>query len=77
MNFKISDNTRMYVQSTTGHTYDEIISMPLNEGAGVNPNNFSPFRDSRAKEIKPRGSVYLQMNLIAKLKDVSQRFFNF
>jgi hypothetical protein len=77
MNFRISEGTRMYAQSTTGHTCDELISMSLNEGEKVNPNGFSPFRDSGAKEIPSRGSVYLQMKLVAKLKDVSRRFFNF
>lgn len=77
MNFKISEGTRMYAQSTTGHTCDELISMSLKEGGEVNPNDFSPFRDSGAKERPSRGSVYLQMKMVAKLKDVSRRFFNF
>lgn len=77
MNFRISESTRVYAQSTTGHTCDELVSMPLNEGGKVNPNDFSPFRDSSAKEIQSRGSVYLQLQLVAKLKDVSRRFFNF
>lgn len=77
MNFQISKGTRRYVQSTTGHTYDELISMSLNEGGKVNPNDFSPFRDSGTKEIPSRGSVFLQMKMMARLKDVSRRFFNF
>ncbi len=77
MNFRISEGTRMYAQSTTGHTCDELISMSLNEREKVNPNDFSPFRDSGAREIPSRGSVYLQMKMVARLKDVSRRFFNF
>lgn len=77
MNFRISEGTRMYAQSTTGHTCDELISMSLNEGGKVDPNDFSPFRDSGTKEIPSRGSVYLQMNMVARLKEVSRRFFNF
>ena len=77
MNFRISEGTRMYAQSTTGHTCDELISMSLKEGGKVNPNDFSPFRDPDAREIPSRGSVYLQMKMVARLKDVSRRFFNF
>lgn len=77
MEFKISENTRRYAQEITGHSCSEMASMALNEGGNVKRGNFSTFRDSRAREIPPRGSVYLQMNLVAKLKDVSRRFFNF
>lgn len=77
MNFRISENTRKYAQRITGHTSDDLVSMSLSEGEQVNPDNFSPFRDPGAKEIPSRGSVYLQMKLVARLKDVSRRFFNF
>ena len=77
MNFRISEGTRKYVQSTTGHTCDDIISMSLNEDDKVNPDDFSPFRAFGAKEIPARGSVFLQLKMVAKLKDVSRRFFNF
>lgn len=77
MNFRVNKSTRNYAQAITGHAYDDLILMPLEEGEKVNPDNFSPFRDSGAREIPSRGSVYLQMNRVAKLKEVSRRFFNF
>ena len=77
MEFKISENTRRHAQEITGHSCSEIVSLTLDEEVKVKQGNFSPFRDSRAREIPPRGSVYLQMKLVAKLKDVSRRFFQF
>ncbi len=77
MKFKISDDTRKYAQEITGLSCNEIASMTLDESRSVNQGNFSPFRDSRAREIQPRGSVYLQLNFVARLKDVSRRFFRF
>lgn len=77
MNFSISERTRISVEHITGRTYDDLKSMPLSEEGKKHPNDFSPFRDQDAREIPSRGSVYLQLQKIAKLKDISRRFFKF
>ena len=77
MAFKISSKTRYVVQSTTGLSYEELLKTPLKESGKVKPQSFSPFRDPRVREIPPRGSVFLLLNKIAKLKVVSRKFSNF
>ncbi len=77
MNFEISEDMRNYACTTTGHSYDELISMPLKETEKVDSNKFSPFQDPNAKGLPSRGSVYLQLKLIARIKDVSRCFFKF
>ncbi len=75
MKFKISDDTRKYAKEITGLSFNEIASMTVDERRSVNQGHFSPFRDSRAREIQPRGSVYLPLHFVARLKDISRRFF--
>lgn len=77
MEFLLSQSSRSVGQSVTGYSYDRLLRLPLHESGKADSRAFAPFRDRKAREIPPRGSVLLLLKLVMKLEDASRRFFHF
>lgn len=71
MKFSLSNDTRALIQRSTGLNRAQQQSVPLSE---IHENDSSEgrncYRIKKPRDLKPRGSVYLQMGRVLSLKTV-------
>lgn len=62
------------IEDITGGKVADIASSPISSCVSMNGSAVSSFQNPNISEIPPRGSVLLQMNRIARLKDAVRTF---
>lgn len=71
MEFSLSNDTRVLIQRSTGLDMMQQRSVPLSE---IHEKDSSEgrkcYRIKKPRDLKPRGSVYLQMGRVLSLKTV-------
>lgn len=71
MKFSLNNDTRALIQRSTGLNRAQQQSVPLSE---IHENGSSEgrncYRIKKLRDLKPRGSVYLQMGRVLSLKTV-------
>ena len=75
MNYKLSEETRRNLKSSTGQDYIVLTTRPINSFGGVDSISGSRLTTSHPRIIKPRGSVYLQMGRILTMSEVRRSIF--
>lgn len=71
MKFSLSNDTRALIQRSTGLNRAQQQSVPLSEIHGNgSPEGRSCYRIKEPRDLKPRGSVYLQMGRVLSLQTV-------
>ena len=75
MNYRLSDETRRNLKVSTGFDYVVLTERPIASFHGTKATSSSCLISSRPRIIKPRGSVYLQLDRILTMSKVRKSIF--